>query len=44
MTKHPPDAGRWGVARPARRDVLRGAAVVGAFLAVDLGALAYANN
>ena len=31
-------------ARPSRRDVLRGAAVVAAFLAADLGALLYANN
>jgi catalase len=44
MTEQPGDAGRGGAARPGRRDVLRGAAVVGAFLAVDLGALLYANN
>jgi catalase len=44
MTKQPEDTGRWGAARPGRRDVLRGAAVVGAFLAVDLGALVYANK
>lgn len=44
MTEHPESAGRWGVGRPDRRDVLRGAAVVGAFLAVDLGALLYANK
>ena len=44
MTEQPEDAGRWGVARPGRRDVLRGVAVVGAFLAVDLGALLYANK
>ena len=31
-------------ARPSRRDVLRGAAIVGVFLAADLGALVYANN
>src|ERR1700745_3208886 len=31
-------------ARPSRRDMLRGAAVVGAFLVVDLGALLYANK
>ena len=44
MTEQPEDAGRRGVARPGRRDVLRGVAVVGAFLAVDLGALLYANK
>ena len=44
MTEQPEDAGRWGAARPGRRDVLRGVAVVGAFLAVDLGALLYANK
>jgi catalase len=44
MTEQSDDAGRWGVARPGRRDVLIGAAVVGAFLAADLGALLYANN
>src|SRR6202012_1616908 len=44
MTEHPEDAGRWGSARPARRDVLRGVAVVGVFLAADLGALLYANK
>jgi catalase len=33
------EAGRWGTARPGRRDLLRGAAVVGAFLAVDAAAL-----
>ncbi len=44
MTEQPQDAARRGVGRPGRRDVLRGAAVVGAFLAADLGALAYANN
>jgi len=36
--------GRWGTARPGRRDVLRGAAAVGAFLAVDLVAFLTANN
>src|ERR1700684_1598090 len=36
--------GRWGTARPGRRDVLRGAAAVGAFLAVDLAAFLTANN
>ena len=36
--------GRWGTARPGRRDVLRGAAAVGAFLAVDLVAFLAANN
>jgi len=36
--------GRWGTARPGRRDVLRGAAAVGAFLAVDLAALLTAFN
>jgi catalase len=44
MTEQPEDAGRWGIARPARRDVLLGAAVVGALLAADLGALLYANK
>src|ERR1700758_1781160 len=44
MTEQPKDVGRWGTARPGRRDVLRGAAVVGAFLAIDLGALLYANK
>jgi catalase len=44
MTEQPEDAGHWGTARPGRRDVLRGAAVVGAFLAADLGALLYANK
>ena len=36
--------GRWGTARPGRRDVLRGAAAVGAFLGVDLAAFLTANN
>src|SRR6201993_3578975 len=44
MSEQPADVGRWGTARPGRRDVLRGAAVVGAFLAIDLGALLYANK
>jgi catalase len=44
MTEHPEGPGRWGVWRLDRRDVLRGAAAVGAFLAVDLGALLYANK
>jgi len=44
MSEQPQDPGRWGVTRPGRRDVLRGVAVVGAFLAVDLGALLYANK
>ncbi|HTZ15266.1 MAG TPA: catalase family peroxidase [Mycobacterium sp.] len=44
MTENPEGARRWGVGRLDRRDVLRGAAVVGAFLAVDLGALLYANK
>ncbi len=41
MTEEP---GRWGTARPARRDLLRGAAVVGAFLAADAAALLAAFN
>lgn len=44
MTEQPEDAGRGGAVRPGRRDLLRGAAVVGAFLAADLGALLYVNN
>ena len=36
--------GRWGTARPGRRDVLRGIAAVGAFLAADVAALLIANN
>src|SRR6201985_2514686 len=36
--------GRWGTARPGRRDVLRGAAAVGAFLGLDLAALLTAFN
>jgi catalase len=44
MTEQSDDPGRWGSARPGRRDVLLGAAVVGAFLAADLGALLYANK
>ena len=41
MTEEP---GRWGTARPARRDLLRGAAAVGAFLAADAAALLAAIN
>jgi catalase len=41
MTEPTGPPGRW---RPARRDVLRGAASVGAFLAVDVAALLTANN
>jgi catalase len=41
MTEEP---ARWGTARPARRDLLRGAAVVGAFLAADAAALLAAFN
>src|SRR3984893_17262631 len=44
MTEQPEESGRWGATRPGRRDVLRGAAVIGTFLAADLGALLYANN
>src|ERR1700679_597584 len=36
--------GRWGTARPGRRDVLRGAAAVAAFLGVDLAAFLPANT
>src|SRR6202000_1548822 len=36
--------GRWGTARPGRRDVLRGAAAVGAFLGLDLAAFLTAFN
>jgi catalase len=36
--------GRWGTARPSRRDVLRGAAAMGAFLAADVAALLTAFN
>jgi catalase len=42
MTEHSSGGARRG--RPTRRDVVRGAAAVGAFLAVDLGALLYAND
>jgi catalase len=41
MTEPIGPPGRW---RPARRDVLRGAAAVGAFLAVDVAALLTVNN
>jgi catalase len=41
MTEPTGPPGRW---RPARRDVLRGAAAVGAFLAVDVAAFLAANN
>jgi catalase len=44
MTEPFESPGRWGTARPGRRDVLRGAAAVGAFLAADLAALLTANN
>jgi catalase len=44
MTEPSESPGRWGTARPARRDVLRGAAAVGAFLATDVAALLTANN
>ena len=44
MTEPTGPPGRWGIGRPGRRDVLRGAAVVGAFLVVDAAALLTANN
>src|SRR5690242_1149644 len=44
MTEQHEGSERFGLARPSRRDVLAGAAVVAAFLAADLGALLYANN
>jgi catalase len=44
MAEQSENAGRWTGKHPGRRDVLRGVAVVGAFLAVDLGALLYANK
>jgi catalase len=44
MTDQSEGSGHVGPAHLSRRDVLRGAAVAGAFLAVDLGALLYANN
>src|ERR1700744_4372722 len=44
MTEQPEKSGRSGPARPSRRDVLGGSAVVAAFLAADLGALLYASN
>lgn len=39
-----PSGPTWLGARITRRSLLAGAAAVGAFLAVDLGAVAYANN
>ena len=44
MTEPSESPGRRGTARPGRRDVLRGAAAVGAFLATDVAALLTANN
>lgn len=44
MTEQPEHPARAGIMRPGRRELLRGAAVVGAFLAADLGALVYASN
>ncbi len=44
MTESSESPGRWGTARPGRRDVLRGAAAVGAFLATDVAALLTANT
>jgi catalase len=44
MTEPSRRPGRWGTARPSRRDVLRGAAAVGAFLAADVAALLAAFN
>src|SRR3954453_7975942 len=44
MTKPPPRRPSWGCASIRRRDLVLGAAVVGGFLAVDLGALLYVNN
>lgn len=44
MAEHTEGSGRVGPTRPSRRNVITGAAVVAAFLAVDLGGLAYANN
>jgi catalase len=43
MTEPSKRSGRRGTARPSRRDVLRGVAAVGAFLAADLAALLNAN-
>src|ERR1700753_3999832 len=40
----PEPPGRWGTVRPGRRDMLRGAAAVGAFLAADALALLTAFN
>src|ERR1700733_15099140 len=44
MTEPSEPPGRWGTARPGRRDVLCGIAAVGAFLAADLAALLTANT
>src|SRR5580693_9241935 len=44
MTVPSEPPGRWGTARPGRRDVLCGIAAVGAFLAADLAALLPANT
>lgn len=44
MTGSSERTGRWSPARPSRRDVLIGVAAVGGFLAVDLGAMLYANS
>jgi catalase len=44
MSEPSASPGRWGTARPGRRDVLRGLAAVGAFLAADLAALLTAND
>jgi catalase len=44
MTKPPQRRPSWGCASIRRRDLVLGAAVVGGFLAVDLGALLYVNN
>lgn len=44
MTSPSEPPGRWGTARPGRRDVLCGIAAVGAFLAADLAALLTANT
>jgi catalase len=44
MTEPSKRSALWGTARPSRRDLLRGAAVVGAFLAVDAAALLTAIN
>jgi catalase len=44
MTEPSEHPGRWGTARPTRRDLLRGAAAIGAFLAADAVALLTAIN